>query len=213
MLLLDNDVLIKCSCYALLTKIQRSSDAPDGILGAAPYVVRHHLAKSGRVQDREGARQRFEKYLETAAILEPTDAEAKLSADIEEAATKLGAQLDTGESQLCAIAILRGSYMLLTGDKRAIQGAEQIHRTVRSFTKLRGRLVCLEQAIAGIATRVGPDEVRILICAEPAIDKSLAICFSCASNTAIGFDLTGLASYVSDMRKHAPTMLYPATYL
>jgi hypothetical protein len=211
-LLVDNDVLIKCACYSLLDQIRPPvADCREmtGILGAAPFVVRSYLRKRGTINDRSSAQQCFESYLSTVVILEPTDQELELASTIEETATLLSLDLDGGESQLCAIAVSRISPLLLTGDKRAIKGAESLRREVAVLSSLRGRVVCLEQAIMGITMRMGPNVARAMICAEPGVDKSLSICFECSSQgQSPEFSPVGLASYVRDLRLAAPTLLY-----
>ncbi|MGW7424466.1 hypothetical protein ACWGJB_31295 [Streptomyces sp. NPDC054813] len=211
-LAMDNDVLIKCSCYALLDEVSLSERQPTpgvGVLGAARYVVTKYLERRGRVLDRESAIQRFEDFLASVVELEPTPDELDLASRIEEAAVRAGVELDSGESQLCAIAVLRGPMFLLTGDKRAIEGAEKVQEVVNELSTLQGKIVCLEQAIAGVSARIGMDEVRARICAEPNVDKALSICFQCSSaSPRIESFMEGLASYVQHLRERASTLLY-----
>jgi hypothetical protein len=210
-LLIDNDVLIKCACYSILDQIRGPSGQPDdvAVLGAARYVVGGYLERRGTIQDREAARRRFRDYLSTVIILEPTTNEVKLASAIEEAAILLDLDLDSGESQLCAIAVFRGSSLVLTGDKRAIASGETLKKSIGELASLAGRLVCLEQAMMGVVKRAGIDTVRVLVCAEAAIDKGLSICFEC-HGLAEGrpLELTGLLSYIRDARRQAPTLLY-----
>jgi hypothetical protein len=210
--LLDNDVIIKCSCYSLLQELASDVGPPHtlGVLGAARYVVTGHLRRRPDIRDRTKAQNCFVAFLATVVELEPTEDELILAAEIEEAALRAGVGLDGGESQLCAIAARRGSPVLLTGDKRAIQGAETLMQQVRALRSLRGRLVCLEQAIMGIVHRLGPIVVKARICAEPDADKSLSICFECDRSPTPSFTPVGLASYVRHLRHQAPTLLYPS---
>lgn len=212
-LLVDNDVLLKCACYALLNSIRRS-DAPStdvGVLGAARFVVRGHLERGAGINNREAAIRRFLEYLETVQALEPTYEELALSSLIEELAARDDLDLDGGESQLCAIAIKRGGCLVLTGDKRAISAAEQLTSDMPALQALCDRLVCLEQAIRGIVERIGADTTKSFICAEPAIDKTLSICFSCNSGRL--FDPAGLISYINAVRQNAPNLLYGPEFL
>jgi hypothetical protein len=210
-LLIDNDVLIKCSCYSILDQLRGpwEQSGEVGVLGAARFVVGKYLERRGTIQDRAAAQQCFQEYLSSVTILEPTIDELKLASAIEEAAMLLGVELDSGESQLCAIAVFRGSSLLLTGDKRAITAAEKLRRNVAEITALDGRLICLEQAVMGVAGRIGIDTVRVRICAETAVDRSLSICFEChALGEGRPLDVTGLTSYIRDLRGQAPTLLY-----
>ncbi len=210
--LLDTDVLIKCACYSMLEHIQPPTGVGGGIaiIGAAKFVVRNHLARRGHISDRPSARQRFEDYLKLIAVVEPTEEELALASAIEEAGVQKGVDLDVGESQLCAIAIYRTTPLLLTGDKRAIIGAEALQSDIANLSKLRGRIICLEQFAIGVMNKIGMATVRLLICAEPAVDKSLSICCGCSSDTndSRNFSQDGLLSYVGYLRGQAPTMLY-----
>lgn len=210
-LLVDNDVLIKCACYSILDQIPGPSDQRQdvAVLGAARFVVGKYLERRGIIRDRAAAQRRFHDYLSTAVILEPTLDEINLASAIEEAAILLGLDLDSGESQLCAIAVFRGSSLLLTGDKRAIASAETLKESVSELASLAGRLVCLEQAIMGVIERIGVDAARIQICAEAAVDKALSICFEChALVEGHPLELTGLLNYIRDVRTKAPILLY-----
>jgi hypothetical protein len=210
-LLIDNDVLIKCACYAMLDDIHppNGKEGMVAVLGAAPYVVRSYLRRLGRINDRPSALDRFDAYISTVEILEPSEQELALATAIEEAAVLLGLDLDIGESQLCAIAVFRTSPLLLTGDKRAIRGAESLKQEIDVLSSLRGRVVCLEQVVSGIARKIGLLVARSRICAEPFVDRSLAICFACNSGSSlIGFSDAGLVSYIRDLRTQAQTLLY-----
>ncbi len=210
-LLIDTDVLIKCACYSLLDQIQPPStgDGETGILGAARFVVRNYLERRGQINDRPAAQRRFEEYLSRVTSLEPTDEELTLASAIEEAGVRLGLDLDVGESQLCAIAVFRVSPFILTGDKRAILGAESLQEEMWELAALRGRIVCLEQALIGITSRIGVLATRLKVCTEPGIDRSLTICFEChSSSTRSDFSTDGLISYVRHLREQASRLLY-----
>ena len=210
-LLVDNDVLIKCACYSILDQVAGPSGQPHeaAVLGSARFVVGKHLERRGTIQDRAAAQRRFQDYLPTVIILEPTSDELLLATAIEEAAMQLDLDLDSGESQLCAIAVSRGSSLLLTGDKRAIASAETVREAIAELASLAGRLVCLEQAIMGVVKRIGIDTTRARICAEAAVDTGLSICFEChALPERRPLELTGLLSYIRDVRRQAPMLLY-----
>ncbi|MFD6290932.1 hypothetical protein [Streptomyces sp. NPDC060205] len=180
-----------------------------GVLGAARFVVKKHLERRGRIVDRESAIQHFENFLTSVVELEPTADELQLASLIEESAVAAGVELDSGESQLCAISVKRGPMLLLTGDKRAIAGAEIVQEAVTELSELQGRIVCLEQVIAGISERIGAVETRRRICAEPYVDRALSICFQCqGANPRPESFAEGLLSYVQYMRAQASTLLY-----
>lgn len=209
-LLVDNDVLIKLACYSLLAELPKSTEdfASVGVLGSAPFVAPRRLAKDGLINDRESALRSLREFLSSATVLEPTEDELTLASEIEDTAVVMGLELDSGESQLCAIAIYRQAVFILTGDKRAIAGAERIREEIPALDPLSGRIVCLEQAIMGMVSRLGIEMVRSKICAEAKVDKSLAICLRCIFGVSVPVSVEGLSSYISSMRQEASSLLY-----
>ncbi len=209
--LVDNDVLVKGACYGVLRELVVSVTDPSsrcGLLGAARFVVPKAIARQKLQRDLGVAQQAFQAFLDQHDILEPTTAEQEFAAELESAAQALALNLDTGESQLAAILVKRAVPHLLTGDKRAIVAMEQLLETVASLQPLVGTIHCLEQAIRSLIASVGLDVVRKAICAEPHIDKTLSICFSCASGRGNPSSIVaGLESYIADLRSRAPRML------
>lgn len=203
----DNDILIKCSCYALLDEVIKLFGGRDsvGILGAAPFVVRQSLEADVRINDPATALFHWEACRPLMAILEPTDQEVGLAIAIEESAAVLGVPLDSGESQLAAIALLRPVPRIATGDKRAIGALEQLQALVEALSELGERLICLEQLVMALVPALAHEELAHLVCREPAVDTALAICCRCATDVAI--DMAGLESYVGAIRSEAPTLL------
>lgn len=209
----DNDVLIKLSAYGLLPEVIAALgvNSTVGVLGASRFLVPKAIERDKRLLDRDSALACWEAVLPSLKELEPTDDEIALATRIEELSLTNGLAMDGGESQLCAIALLRGVPHILTGDKRAIASSEQLRALAPELNELGGRLVCLEQVIAGAATRIGSDAVRTRVCANPDVDRALTICFEC-TGLGVGHpaDPAGLRSYVADVRRTAPTMLCAA---
>lgn len=211
---LDNDVIIKCSCYAILDEVVAGLPTNGiGILGSAPYVVRHRIGNKSEIQNPSAAMARFDSFLSRASILEPSAPEIELATALEEIANLSGLQVDTGESQLCAIAVVRSLQLLVTGDKRAIQSLESLRSSVKELDNLRGKVGCLEQLLLGIALTLGASETRARVCSETLMDRALSICFECSGEERSGFNTEGLESYINDMRKKAPEILVAANTL
>ena len=216
-LLVDADVLIKLAGYSLLAAIVHPGCATGcggkpALLAASRYVALNHLRK--RVTNAERAVDRLNSYCEQAVLLEPSPAELRLAADLEEAAAMAGVDLDVGESQLCAIALQRELSALLTGDKRAILAAETLLADRPILEGLSSRLACLEQAMVLATRRLGAFTVRDLVLAERRMDKAIDICFQATNpDPPEDFWPSGLLSYIHDLRKQAPTMLMPGDVL
>jgi hypothetical protein len=205
----DNDVLIKCACYDLLRDMREC--VPDGaslgVLDSARFVVSARL-QDDSVNDGTRALESFTAFLRSVVALEPTEDELALATDIEEAAAVAGVDLDHGESQLCAITVYRTVRWLITGDKRAIRGFEQLIATMAGLSPIVNRVVCLEQVISTLVARLGGATVRDRICSEPRSDRTLSICFECTNATTMNsFKPVGLESYVNDLRAEAPNVL------
>lgn len=205
--LVDNDVIMKLALFRLLPDLLRLPEAPRnlGILGVARFVIGRRLARIGDVQ----VTADFVAFLDAAQGLEPSNPELALATELEEYAAVMGVELDVGESQLLAIAVLRGQPTVVTGDKRAIAAAAAISSTFPELLALCGRIVCLEQLIMRFCRDLGEAEVRSRICQQPAADTALRIAFSCSSPDGSGEVEVAVQSYVESIRATAASLLYP----
>jgi hypothetical protein len=207
----DNDVLKKVLCYRLAALIWPEHDGriPVGILGAARYVLADAIRRVTLNGDKDAALTALAAFVDSAVELEPSEREIELAASLEEAAQRASLELDTGESQLAAIAVERYIAELHTGDKRAIAALGQTLDDVSALGRLAGRVHCLEQLFVRLLD-AADDEATIIarVCDEPNVDKSLSISFSCYSGG--GDSATareGLASYIEAVRRTAPQIL------
>ncbi len=207
---IDNDIVLKVVCYGLIDELLlpvcKSMNA-SGILGTARFVIWRRLRKISLNGGPTEAVTRLEGLLRTVSIIEPTDEELQVAADLELSAQRTGVNLDTGESQLCAVAIKRCVAWLLTGDKRAIAGLEVLLDHDQRVQGISGKVLCLEQLVLAAVDRDMVDTVRDAICAQSIVDKTLAICFSCQSCPPVQSIREGLQSYINALRGSAPRML------
>jgi len=211
--LVDNDILFKVACFGLFDELILTNCQPEGsvgILGAARYVVPKRIQKTVAATIAATAQASFQTLLDVAEIIEPTDEEQLMAADFELAAQRAGVALDSGESQLCAVLIVRVLPLLLTGDKRAICALEHLLDTDARLNALAGKVRCLEQLVLQSLSADNYSQFRIAVCQEPGVDKTMAICFSCRSEEATLDGITaGLKSYVNDLRSQANRILAP----
>jgi hypothetical protein len=209
----DNDVLLKGASYGLLDKLISvipSTEYQAGVLGAARFVIKARIRNLRLSRDPADVIQSLEDFFKKASVLEPTPDETKVAASIEFVAQQYNLELDSGESQLCAIVIARNIQWLATGDKRAIRALEMLLDQEPVLNYLVGKVICLEQLIERLITKFGAAEIRKKICGEAAIDRSLGICFECMNASAAGnAGLEGLQSYIADLRKTANRVLCP----
>jgi hypothetical protein len=204
--LLDNDAALKIACYSLVDEMLASiapGNCPVAILGVGWFVIRSRLAKADNIADPERARAALEHLMESLSLVEPDSTELAIAADLESAANRQDVELDGGESQLLAILTNRGWPLLITGDKRAIAAM-----AVVGPGEARGKVACLEQLVAQLVRELGWSVVRLRVCAEPAVDRALTICFGCSVTSSSEEDvLTGLGSYIGHLAKAAPGIL------
>lgn len=210
---IDNDILFKAACYGLLSQLIGTTCSETevvGVLGSARFVVGKKIEKGNLQRDRAAALAIFFEFLKRSEALEPTPNEQNMAADLELTAQRLGINLDSGESQLCAMLVYRVLPLLLTGDKRAIKVMERLMSADNRLVALCGKVRCLEQLVYDALTKGDDVTFRTAICAEPEVDKTLAICFSCTNQTAMrpGI-LEGLQSYIRSLRLDANRVLSP----
>lgn len=128
-LLYDVDVVIKLAVYDLLGDIEHPGCDPGctatrGVIATTRFVAQKRVRR--KASNPAGAEARLAAFLHDAVHVEPTEEELRLAAKIEAEAAEAGLQLDSGESQLSAIAISRGTSVVLTGDKRAIADRKSV---------------------------------------------------------------------------------------
>lgn len=210
---IDNDVLFKGACYGLLAELTSTSCSKTevaGVLGSARFLVSKKIEKGMLRGNRAAALATFLQFLSQTVALEPTNSEQGMAADLELTAQKLGINLDGGESQLCAILVHRALQMLLTGDKRAIAAMEKLIDAETRLMPICGKVKCLEQLVHDALDNADHGIFRRAVCAEPDIDKALAICFSCTNQSPTAPSvIEGLQSYIRSIRREASRVLSP----
>ncbi|MEY9853095.1 hypothetical protein ABH923_002773 [Leifsonia sp. EB41] len=214
-LVIDNDILVKTSQYGRAAELihlgcsQPCSNSA-GILDSAPYVCKARLTRlveTGKVGPEAIAD--LEAVLARAELLKPDDAELALAAEIEELAQQNDLPIDGGESLLLAVCCTRGSAVL-TGDKRAIVGAENALDELPVLEAIKLRTACLEQAIGTLAERHGGLAIRADVCSKPDADIALTNAFECGrSSVPDDYAPAGLHSYIEALRRDAPRVLMP----
>jgi hypothetical protein len=210
---LDNDVILKGASYGNLTELLAAlpgSPYAHGALGAARFMLPKKLAKKS-VTRMEGAMADLTRALATFEVLEPSEEEQRLAAELQFNAQKANLPLDAGEAQLTAMVVRRGLRHLLTGDKRAIGalGATDYPDGL-DRAELGQRVLCLEQAVWTLLNSQGAAAVRGAICSERDVDTQLRICFSCSSPE-VGEECwrEGLRSAIEQVRALCPDLLHP----
>lgn len=198
--LLDNDIVLKGCAWQLVDEvILFGTEGNAACLGVARYSIRSRLRRWSVLTHPDRALACFEASALRIQWLEPTADEIALAADFEELALTGGFQLDSGESQLAAMAVTRNSRMLITGDKRAIVALSTV-----AAGRIDGRIACLEQLLTSLCMALGDETVQHAVCSEPRADRTAAIVFACTGSVAE--PRKALASYVNHLRATAPML-------
>jgi len=208
--LIDNDVVKKLAIYGLfseLVAITKSAQRSLGVLGAAPFVLTKAIERSKSIRTKEAALARLHEALAECDTVEPDEAEIQLAARIEDRAQLMGLPFDLGESLLIAVLAFRASAVLATGDKRALGCAVAAVGDSATIDGISGRVGCLEQVLFHLVQYGEGVEYARSVCNEPDTDKAISICFGCASSFNLEAALTGLESYIEDVRKSATPLL------
>lgn len=203
----DNDILIKGAAYRLLDTLLSLRDGDVGILGAARFVVDKRLQRHPGLSDRDGARAHWQQFLQQATEIEPTDEELSLATTLEEVASRESFSLDVGESQLCAVTVIRALEAFLTGDKRAVTAIEQLLPHVQQLAVICGHVIILEQVCELLFIHLGGAKLKDQICREPSVDTAMRICFHCSGDCGDDDIAAALESYIRDARNSAPSVL------
>jgi hypothetical protein len=202
---IDNDVLLKAVRYCLVALLWPEEHRL-GVLGAARFVVGKRL--ESLTPARPEAVAELKGLLDRALVLEPSEDEVAVAADLERQAQELALPLDSGESQLAAIAVTRAISLITTGDKRAIVSLQVLLAHTVWLQALCGRVRSLEQLVLGALEDEGFARLATAICADREADKALSTCFSCFGGTPTPASAeAGLRSYIDDLRKTAPDVM------
>jgi hypothetical protein len=206
----DNDILLKGACYGLLPVFMACvpGDGAVGILGASRFVVPKMIVRNQLQGNPASATACFAAFVAENEVVEPSGDEQQMAAVLEAVAQQMALNLDAGESQLVAILVFRCLPWMLTGDKRAIVSIERLLDTDTRLKVVAGKIKCLEQLVADALAAGDDEQIREAICAEPSVDITLSICYSCRSSSAGSVGVTGgLASYIADLSTKASRVL------
>lgn len=197
--LVDNDLIEKMARWRCLDHLPPSlSVNHEGllVLGALRYVVGARLRRTHG----EAIYRPLLEFLDAVSVLEPTEDEISLAASIEEISLAGGSDVDVGESQLFAVALMRADTMVATGDKRAVCSCAGIELDFPRIAGLRGRIISTEQVLARLLGLLDHEALRARVCADREADKTAEICFSCSREAAPVADvLAALESYQKDL--------------
>lgn len=209
LILLDNDMAAKATAYSLLEEMSNELLSPPGkfgVLGSLIFVINQSRLRKAS-DGGEQAHLRLTRFVASATVIEPSDEETMLAAELEDLARTNRFQFDTGESQLIAVAILRGAPMVCTGDKRAVAALERLRLLDARIAMLDGKVISLESLVRQISSSKGHDYVRRRVCASLGTDIAVEICYQCLQEAVSANDIEQcLLGYTRKLRLQAPSI-------
>jgi len=201
--LVDNDLIEKMARWQCLDHLPPSLSVEHEavlVLGVLRYVVGARLRRTHG----EPVCRPLMEFLDLVSVLEPSEDEVSLAASIEEISLAEGLDIDVGESQLFAVALMRAETMVATGDKRAVCSCAGIEPDFPEIAGLRGRIISTEQVLARLLGLLDHGALRARVCADKSADKTAEICFCCSSEDVPVADvLSALESYQKDLAKRS----------
>lgn len=176
-LVIDNDIVIKLSrigTYEDALKALKLRPKQVGSLGVMlRYMGRASETSRMRLAGSKSGADRLAKALRSITEIEPEVAEKSLAATLMKIILLNGYDMDEGEVALLAVALLRGSVDMASGDKRSLRSLPHLARHEPSVTNLKGKLICFEQIVKLLCKLNGMPRVRLAVTTDRAADKTL----------------------------------------
>jgi len=196
LLLIDTDVFVLLAAAGL---IHRVAD----LLGFAPtevrrlYPVENQLTRGRKFKEKypDEARQAALTLARAVAPITERPANDALFQRL------IDADIDGGEALMFALVAEHQSWMLTTGDKRALLALAQHHDLADARAALAGRLVCMETVLRLLVTNDGVEKIAKSFAVVRDCDTKLRVVFSEANATNIDSCLEGIDSYLSVLRR------------
>lgn len=205
-LFVDNDVVLKLAKYELLLSFQdivHKQGHRIFILESLPFVAGfNNSQRASKVfGDSTGLQDvmLFWERVERASI--------EMVSTFQLINSISDPNLDEGELTLLGCALESEAPGFCSGDKRAIKAAD---RLVSSQKLSIGHcvIIIMEHILQIILASIDVREVLEKILKKPGVDTAIRLCFQGASVDSIHEVVLALESYISDLKKHCPTLLF-----
>ncbi|AVX92147.1 hypothetical protein PkP19E3_31255 (plasmid) [Pseudomonas koreensis] len=202
-LLIDNDVILKLAQYGMLEHLPklftRSGEIQLSVLDSARYKL---LPKQNPLKlcKSEEAAAHIAALLGSAQKVSAADVDL----DVLEQLNAIPG-IDAGEALLFAAAAADAESVVLTGDKRALNGLSENHLEAIA-PSLKGKVIMLEGLIQGFV-QLDHASTQHAIRSNPAVDKALSMVFGVSAAASEESIQAGLNSYVGHARKLVGEMI------
>ncbi|MGF1521492.1 MAG: hypothetical protein ACFBSF_04135 [Leptolyngbyaceae cyanobacterium] len=204
--LIDNDALLKLSCYGLLDETIAffgCSSADVFVLATAKYCLLPVKDRLRFCRDEDSA-TRLENFLKTASSI---SAQA-VNPDLLDTLNSIP-NIDAGEAILLAAGAVEKDTVIITGDKRAL-AVLCSHEDVAGVSYAwESRVVSMEVLFLHLITHSQFAHVQDCVRSKPRLDKALTIAFGFSEPADFNSVQEGLTSYVQDLRNMTGMLLYP----
>lgn len=203
---IDNDVIIKLSCFDLLDELIVSLESSYSFLYVLPtfqYVAKlHSKEKRLKIFKDDSSAEKAMHFFSNCMRAELNDLETfQLISAIPNAG------IDPGELLLLACVYAEPNGYLMSGDKRAIRQFFEL-QSQGAIPYIGKRFITLEVAILLILDTFGYSHVASKVCLRPDVDKALTICFGNKTPNPEEFVKSGLASYIHDLKKQVGDIVH-----
>ena len=203
---IDNDILLKLVAFQLFDDAIASLGLLQKdlrVLPTAKYVFRRKRSQQFAYSD--------EIWRTAIAIVEscktiPSPA-SPLSPDIAAEACQLDTleSIHEGEASLILSTCNVEAFLLISGDKNCIKGLSQL--STRSYQRLCGRVVCLEQIVLKLIGALGFEAVASRIYPFCHYDTSIQFCFGYSEPATESQVRDALQSCIREVNTAAPGLL------
>lgn len=202
-LFIDNDVILKLAQYGILEHLPklftRSGEIQVSVLDSARYKLLPKQNTLKLCKSEEAAAQ-----ITTLLSFAQKVSAADVDLDVLEQLNAVPG-IDAGEALLFAAAAADADSVILTGDKRALNGLSE-HQLEALAQSLKSKIITLEGLIQGFV-ELDQSSTQHAIRSNPTVDKALSMVFGVSAAASEESVQAGLKSYVGHVRKMLGEMI------
>lgn len=193
--LVDNDIVHKIAAFDLVEEFLAWAAEGGNEIQLLPTAKYKFKIKDRKGESRYGI-QVFDRI--AALISKVGEVTEGLSSDHDFLVEIQG--IDSGEALLFSAVSSNASTVLLTGDKRSLRTLQTDQRCKDLSLLLKGRVICLEQIMEALISRIGFNIVRVRIAGQLGCDQAMRMIFSNGAQSDEQNAMQGLASYTASLR-------------
>ena len=205
-LLTDNDMILKlgaCDLLDIFPAVCGGSKDEVMVLPTAKFVLRSAQRNKDKIEKYSavGLRRALD-FAEASHNVEQCDDKAQLALEKIE-------QVDPGEAILYAAAFRTAGAIVASGDKQALRALADAKPAQRIVKRLRGRVLCFEQAVLRCVAHLDFSDVKRRILPAAGCDGALKAVFISAGDVTEAVVREKLKAYINKLRAQTGSLLIP----